>query len=328
MADAPSEAGRALVADIGGTNSRIALARGSSVITETARRYRNAELGGADDLIARYLADTATSADAIKGVCFAGAGPVRDGVAQLTNLDWRIDRETLSRAASTSHVAVLNDLQAQGHALAVLGAEQTVDIVAPKAAKAAAENPLAARLVVGLGTGFNVAPVYSTAGGRFVPPSEAGHAALPLTGHEGLKLKAGLERIAGFASIEEALSGRGLSQIHQALSGTHLSSAELLAAAQAGEESAEASLRVITGLLGHVVGDLALTILPFGGIYLTGGVARALAPWLTRFGFAEAMRDKGRFGSYLGQFPVRLVVDDDAALTGCAAHLDELASHG
>jgi glucokinase len=64
--------------------------------------------------------------------------------------------------------------------------------------------------------------------------------------------------------------------------------------------------------------------LPFGGIYLIGGVARHFAPHLLRLGFQDAFYDKGRFSDFMEQFPVHLVDDDYAALTGSAAHLSEL----
>ena len=73
--------------------------------------------------------------------------------------------------------------------------------------------------------------------------------------------------------------------------------------------------------MGTVTGNLSLIHLPFGGVYLVGGIARAVAPWLGEFGFADAMRDKGRFAGFMKNFPVYLIEDDYAALTGCAFRL-------
>jgi glucokinase len=77
--------------------------------------------------------------------------------------------------------------------------------------------------------------------------------------------------------------------------------------------------------MGHVIGDLALSHLPFGG-HLPGGrrLPRLHAPWLDEFGFAEAFRAKGRFSGFMEQFGVQVVTDDYAALTGCASHLAKL----
>ena len=88
-----------------------------------------------------------------------------------------------------------------------------------------------------------------------------------------------------------------------------------------GDALVEATGRHFVRLLGAVAGDLALSYLPFSGLFLIGGVARAFGPHLGRFGFAEAFADKGRFGPFMDQFPVFLVEDDYAALAGCAAYL-------
>jgi glucokinase len=76
--------------------------------------------------------------------------------------------------------------------------------------------------------------------------------------------------------------------------------------------------------LGTVCGNLSLIQLPFGGVYLVGGVARALAPYLSEFGFTEAFQDKGRFTSFMSNFSVSVVEDDYAALLGAAAHIESL----
>ena len=64
--------------------------------------------------------------------------------------------------------------------------------------------------------------------------------------------------------------------------------------------------------------------LPFGGIYLVGGVVMAMSRELSRLGFTEAMRDKGRFSGLVGGFSVHAIEDDYAALRGSARYLDAL----
>lgn len=320
-----------LVADVGGTNTRVALAEGSTVRPETIRRYSNqafVERGeGLDAVLAGYVAEL----DGIDcaGAAVAIAGPVRDGMGELTNLAWRLDRDTLARVTRAERAEVLNDLQAQGHALDGLapGSVRTVLIGKPAA-------PGATRLVIGAGTGFNAAPVFETPAGRIVPPAECGHVSLPLRGEADIRLARYLESevpIAhGFASVEEVLSGRGLEHVYHWL-GTEAGdpvqrSAKAIMAclADGSDPRAEATARVYVRMLGRVAGDLALTLLPYGGIYFIGGVVRAMQPWLERFGFAAAFADKGRFDEFLTQFPVSVVEDDYAALTGCARYLDGL----
>ncbi len=308
-----------LVADIGGTNTRVALADGPRVRMGSVSRYRNVEHAGIAAVIARYLEDTGQDRTAVTGCCVAMAGPVHDGVGTLTNLDWRIDKAVLADALTADRVAVLNDLQAQGHAIGHLAADDLQQILPQPYV-----NPNAAKLVIGLGTGFNACPVFDTETGRFVPPSEAGHVSLPASITALHPLLDGLGDSKGFPSVEEVLSGRGVSHLHRALHGEIVDPADVLDRIAAGETKACETGALFVRVLGEVAGSLALSHLPFGGIYLVGGVARAFAPHLEQFSFAEAFRSKGRFSGFMEQFGISVVSDDYAALTGCANHLAHL----
>ena len=190
-------------------------------------------------------------------------------------------------------------------------------------------SPEATRLVVNVGTGFNAVPVHSTATGRFVPPSESGHVNLPIRTEADLRLSHYVDDSHGFPAVEEVLSGRGLENVyrwHCAETGAapELRGSEIIAAAEAGQSpQAVAAVQTFLRFLGTVSGNLALEHLPFGGVYLVGGVAVGLAGLLNGGAFAEGFRDKGRFGGFMEDFPVTLVRDDHAPLIGCASHLHE-----
>lgn len=317
--DTPLQTASNLVADIGGTNTRVALARGPVVDRATVERFPNAHHADLGEVLSAYLAKRGLTDAQIEGACVAAAGPVHDGIATLTNLDWRIDRSTLAEALSAQPVAVLNDLQAQGHAIGFLDAGDLMEIVPQPP-----HSPQAAKLVVGIGTGFNACPVFDTGHGRFVPPSEAGHVSLPSCNGRLTALVAAMVERFGFASVEEVLSGRGISYLHKVLHGIEADPAAIMAGLEAGEPLALETGAVFVEVMGAVVGDLALGHLPFGGIYLVGGVARAFAPYLARFEFGLHMRAKGRFSGFMEQFGVTVIRDDYAALTGCASHLARL----
>ncbi|MEJ6388889.1 glucokinase [Gymnodinialimonas ulvae] len=308
-----------LVADIGGTNTRVALADDAAVRMNSVSRYRNADHGGIAAVIARYLADTGQDRAAVTGCCVAMAGPVHDGVGTLTNLDWRIDKTVLAEALSAERVAVLNDLQAQGHAIGQVAADDLQEVLPQPST-----NPKAAKLVIGIGTGFNACPVFDTAAGRFVPPSEAGHVSLPASIEALHPLLGDLCDAKGFPSVEEVLSGRGVRHLHRALHGEDIDPADVLARIAEGEVAACATGALFVRVMGESAGSLALSHLPFGGIYMVGGVTRAFAPHLAQFGFTDAFRGKGRFSGFMEQFGVSVVTDDYAALTGCANHLSHL----
>jgi glucokinase len=320
MAFAPNTV--SLVADVGGTNTRVALAQGATVLTDTVRRLPNAEFPGLDAVLNRYLTDMGGVDCA--GACVAVAGPVRDGAASMTNLDWAIDTTVLARATGAEHTAILNDLQAQGHAIGRIAPDDIRTLI--PAGEGGSDDPAATRLVVGVGTGFNAAPVYGAGPSRRVEPSEAGHVNLVVRTEADMRLARWLETAHGFPSVEDVLSGRGLERLyawcgHEAGAVSERSAADIVAALDAGETRAAEAISAFTRHLGAVCGNLALIHLPFGGVYLVGGVARAVTPWLDRFDFADAFRDKGRFAGFMRGFAVHVIEDDFAALTGCASHL-------
>ncbi|MBD3766034.1 MAG: glucokinase, partial [Rhodobacterales bacterium] len=187
-------------------------------------------------------------------------------------------------------------------------------------------------LVVGLGTGVNAAPVHPLAQGRVVPPSECGHVNLPVRSEDDLRLMRWLESAlarAGdvpHASVEEVLSGRGLAHLHafaadRAGSAARTDSAGVLAGLAAGDPLARTAARLYTRILGQMLADQALIHLPYGGIFLIGGMARAMAPHLARLDLAAAFREPRRVPLLQRDFAISVVQDDFAALTGCAAHL-------
>ena len=309
-----------LVADIGGTNTRVALANGAVLVQDSIRKYTNGGMADLETVLRRYISDE-DDVDCV-GACIAVASPVRNGVGEMTNLDWTIDRGTLARATSAENVAILNDLQAQGHALGQLnpGALKQV-IPGPKS------RPGSAKLVIGVGTGFNAAPVYDTPHGTLVPPSESGHVNLPIRTAADLQLALFIEAEQRYPSIEDILSGRGLERIyrwlgHKAVNAGAMSAANIMQAVADGTDPrAGEAVGVFVRTLGTVVGNLALIHLPFGGIYLAGGVVRSMAPHLEQFGFSSAFRDKGRFTDFMDNFAISVIKDDCAALAGCACYL-------
>lgn len=89
---------------------------------------------------------------------------------------------------------------------------------------------------------------------------------------------------------------------------------------------ATATLTAFVRLLGTVLGDLALNHLPMGGIYLIGGTARAVAPYLLPLGFADSFTAKGPYSALMREMPLNLITDDNAALLGCARYLRQFHS--
>lgn len=326
----PPESGRFLVADIGGTNTRIACTEGGRVVAASVRRYHNAGVLSFETLLARYLEDFGPLN--ISAACIAIAGPMLGDVVEVTNLDWQVDAHVIGRMAGVEKAAFINDLEALGYCLDDLPSTGK-SVIFPGSG---AVRPSLTRLVVGLGTGFNTAVVRKEThknplGRLMVDASESGHISMPVRGESDLRLAQYARHAESYCSIEDVLSGRGLEAIYAwvaseagASIGTLKNGADITAAIAKGDDPlAEATMRHYTQILGAVLSDMTLAYLPFGGLYLAGGVARHLAPFFERFDLISAYTDKGRKSELMRDFSLTLIEDDYAALNGCAIYLGQ-----
>lgn len=312
-----------LVADLGGTNTRVAMADGNTVRIDSIQRFRNADYPDLGTVLQAYMADQTGVPDA---ACVAMAGPVRDNVGQLTNLNWTVDHAAVAKATGAPTVSVLNDLQAQGYALDHL----TPDVLKCVLPGQPTSSAPTVRLVIGIGTGMNATAVFKVGDRTLVPASEAGHVSLPAQTNQELRLLDWIAQKHGTPGLEDVLSGRGFERVYawlclEAGVDAPLNAGGIMQAVNEGSNPiADEAARIFIRMMGRAAGNLALVHLPFGGVYLIGGVARHFGPHLARLGFETAFHDKGRFSKFMGQFPVYLVTDDYAALTGSATHMAEL----
>jgi glucokinase len=120
-------------------------------------------------------------------------------------------------------------------------------------------------------------------------------------------------------SFERIASGPGLALLHEFLGGPAVDAATVSARAAAGDTRAWQAMQMFARLCGAVAGNLALTCLPFGGLYLAGGVVQKNEPLFASQTFLAAFRAKGRMADLLGNIPVRLIREPRVGLLGAAA---------
>jgi glucokinase len=315
----------ALVCDVGGTNTRLGLVEKGVLTSGSLASFRNAEFADFNSLLSAYLWQIGRGR--VDAASIALAAPVGPEGATLTNHDWTISRAGVGSVTGARAIHFLNDFEALGFALLDVGLLETVVLRdGPEAG-----NKQARRLVLGAGTGFNAAALIidPVTGHPVVAAAECGHMTLPVQGEEEHDIQRFLSKGRGRASNERALSGRGLSELYAwccEKAGTDpvlQGSAEIARRALDGSDglAREAAL-LFARFLGRVAGDLALAFLPLGGIYLTGGVSRALLPLLKDDpAFMAAFYAKGRMSGFMEQFPIAMLTDDRVALAGCAAFL-------
>ncbi|WP_166418563.1 glucokinase [Cochlodiniinecator piscidefendens] len=302
-----------LVADVGGTNSRLALATENGVETTTIRRFENQSFTSFYDVIAAFLDELDTPE--ITHCCAALAGPIAGTSGRLTNRDWIISLDGLKNQTGANTAVLINDLSALGYSLDHLSPKGTDHICG------AFDHPLTndQSLVVGIGTGFNVCPVKRTTHGTVCLAAEGGHIQMPQTVLAILAPIIGTE-INQFPTVEHLFSGRGLEALHSLITAkfgmsgldivnAHLNDADPLAAK---------TLSLYSEALGALCQQHILQYMPQNGIYFAGSVARGVFSAGFHDVFKTALRRDALFDQHVEHVPISVILEDEAALIGCA----------
>ena len=308
---------KTLVADIGGTNSRLAIAitskKDREIILKNIQKFKNSDFNNFEEVIKKYL--SSSNDNLINRMCIAAAGIISEDTVEMSNLNWKITVSSLQKASNIKSVLIINDLQAQGYAL---------DFIKPKDLEKLIEGNYSAaqidtKLVCGMGTGFNVAIAYQTAFGTFVPASEYGHARTTTANEKQKLIVKQLEENSSFVSYENILAGSGLNRLDKVLNRREdRSPSDILEAAKAGDLKAKEVGSQLAGFAGQAFGDFALMNMAIGGVYLIGGFARAMMPYLKEENFKQNFYNRGNFSEIMKKISVHLILDDYAALKGCA----------
>lgn len=298
-----------LIADIGGTTTRIARS-GTDGVPFDVRLETNDSYASVRELIGAYLAGVSGEAPVV--AVLAVAAPVEGDEVRLTNRDWRFSRAGLAEAFGFRRLEVLNDFAAFAHAVPQLGRD---DLVAVGVGRAVAGGP---RLVCGPGTGFGTAVVLTREGGHDVLASEAGHMRFGAVTTDEARIIAHMVRDLGPVAVEHVLSGGGLVRLHRILTGERLSAHAIVKAAANGQPGEKETCAVFLRVLGRVLGDLTLAFEALGGVYVGGGLGRALAPLFAGSPFRAAFEDHPPYGDRLAQVPVHVVTHAAPGLLGAA----------
>ena len=300
-----------LVADIGGTNSRLALAPTGSVELTCTRSYVNADYKCFDNVISDYLSNSNAT---VKQLVIAMAGPVRNNVGRLTNLDWEINGNKLAQSFGTVPALVINDLTALGHSALKLAPNQ----VSPIVNRPVINHRQKQALVIGIGTGFNVSPVIEFGGVSVCAEVEAGHTTLFSSILLELEnLMTGMSH--AFSTVESLFSGRGRRQFMSLLTGERVDSASMFIDKQGilENQAYDHALDRYAELIGMLIAEFKVSYLPHDGIFLAGGVARSSLTGNRTTLCAEAAMCENDVIKL--KPPVWSINDDAAALVGCAS---------
>lgn len=320
--------------DIGGTKTWLGIFRASArdaaapLTLRRAAKYSSKSATGLDQLIAGFLED---EGDEVDFACFGLPGPVRGRRARLVNLPWEVDADALAARFGFKAAFLVNDLEANAHGIGELGPRDFA--VLHEGGPAAAGN----MAVISPGTGLGEAGIFWD-GRKHTPfACEGGHCDFaPRTDIE-VDLLEHLSVSHGHVSFERVLSGSmGIPNIYRFLRDTGRGAetpamAEALETGDAGSVISQAALEnscplcaqtmeIFASILGAEAGNLALKVMATGGVFIGGGIAAKILPLLQRPPLLEAFFAKGRFGDFMKTIPVRVILNDRAALLGAARH--------
>ncbi|NEQ97243.1 MAG: glucokinase [Cyanothece sp. SIO2G6] len=290
--------------------------------------------------------------------CFGIAGPVNNNTSDLTNLSWLLEGDRLQKNLNIAHVELINDFAAIGYG--VLGLADTdlhtLQDIPPR--------PGAPIAVIGAGTGLgqcfltpqNLAQaasepasaatykVYASEGGHtdFAPRSE-----LEFDLQKYLLDKYSIDRI----SVERVVSGQGIVAIYQFLRDRQMATESpqvgdvirewerqtgmdektvdpaatiAIAAASGDDYLSQRTMQIFIEAYGAEAGNLALKTLPYGGLYIAGGIAAKNLELMKAGSFIQAFTHKGRMSDLLENMPVHIVLNPKVGLLGAALYAAQM----
>ncbi|MBN8521896.1 MAG: glucokinase [Alphaproteobacteria bacterium] len=313
---------KGLIADIGATNARFALA--DSVGIYHPHTLQCAEFTSLSQAAAHYLKHIGLSYHPDHAV-LAVAAPIEKDHVSFTNNPWSFSIPDIKKEMKLSSLHVLNDFEAIACAISDLKPE---DIVQIGGGHPEHDKPIA---VIGPGTGLGVAGLFWD-GKKYIPnPCEGGHVTMAARTQREFDIFTALRYKYSYISVERVCSGKGLVNIYNAiriLDGyvalADRSAEEISAAACAGTcPVCVESLSLMLRFLGRIAGDLALTLNAYGGVYIAGGIPTKLGNFFFQSDFRPEFESKGSYGRFLREIPTYLITRPNIAFLGLKKILAE-----
>ncbi len=328
-----------LTGDIGGTKTILRLVEVTderkSFTEITENKYSSGDFPDLVPMVQQFLASSSQDYN-ITSACFAIAGPVINNTCHLTNLDWELDSNRLQQQLNISQVNLINDFAANSYG--VLDLEPS-EIYTLQQGKKQENTPIA---VIGAGTGLGQGFLIPQGDKYQVFASEGGHTDfaprnnLEIQLLQYLQTKINSEHI----SVERVVSGQGIVSIYQFLRDTKFSEESSVIGqkiqtwetesdsdidpaaviAQGATEDKDIlctkTMSMFIELYGAETGNLALKILPYGGIYIAGGIAAKNLSIMKKAEFINGFSQKGRMKKILDNIPIYVVLNPELGVRG------------
>ncbi|WP_299008721.1 glucokinase [uncultured Shewanella sp.] len=309
-----------LVADVGGTNIRIALADQSKI--NHIQTFKCAEFSSLEAAINHYITNNQFIIDK---ACICIAGPVNDNDdVKMTNLDWRFSAHSIEEHCNINTVHLINDYHAIAMSLPYLKPSQLIKMSQAKG------QDSAPKMVCGPGTGLGIAQLVPIGEHYHCISGEGGHIAFAPSTEQQIQVLSYLFSQHERVSIERLLSGQGIVNIYHALAAQakhsplyHDAKDITEGFIQKSDPLCVESIELFLDILAQFLGDLVLMNGAFGGVYIAGGIMPRLIKHIDFDKFNQCYTHKGRFKSYVSQAPLYLITEPQPGLIGAEAYLNQ-----
>lgn len=336
-----------IAGDIGGTKTILRLVNATSPTVQEnwyEERFVSASFPDLVPMVEKFLTHAQEKLGTIAPIeraCFGIAGPVVNNTSNVTNLGWNLQGDRIAQELSIGRVSLINDFASVGYGVLGMG---DADLKTLQIGESNAEAPIA---VIGAGTGLGQGFLIHSPSGYQVFSSEGGHADFaPRTELEFQLSRYLLEKFqVNRLSVERVVSGQGVVSIYQFLRdrGSAKECPEIGAAIRQweselgqstksidpgaviangalseGDPLCSQTMQMFVEAYGAEAGNLALKLLPYGGLYIAGGIAAKILPLMEDGIFLQAFTQKGRMRSLLEKVPVHLVLNPQVGLIGSA----------
>jgi glucokinase len=317
-----------LAVDVGGTKTIMTLFHENNcdLVEIETERFPSGDFDSLEDIIKEFLKAYDQTP---KSASFGIPGPVENGVVKSTNLPWLIKEKDLSKTTGIPTIHLMNDLVATAYSVPLLTGDELVNI--KKGTKK--EHP-ERYVVIAPGTGLGQSFLIHSEGSTVVIPSEGGHASFAPTSEIETELFLYLLKKFGHVSYERIISGSGLPNIYEFfVESKKMKPKKETIEKMENEDPAKVitemalrkedpvcgkTLDLFVSVLGAHAGDLALSFLAYGGVYLGGGIPHKILPKLKEALFVRSFEDKGRMKDVVEQIPINVITNNLAALKGAA----------
>ncbi|MDE0950235.1 MAG: glucokinase [Halioglobus sp.] len=307
-----------LVADVGGTNSRLALFDPQTNELRAQRNYRNRDYAHFEDIVDAWLL-ALTEPPPIHGCLAVAAPPLGDRVSML-NIDWSFSCRELATRFGLIELRCINDFQGNAYALPYLTKQDLISI--HSGGSGAGIGKLA---TLGPGTGLGGATLTLSGDVPVACASEPGHMGLAASTALELELFRYLQPQYGEVHAELLLSGPGLQRLYRSLADIQewdkptLTPEEISTQAMAGRcKLCELTLNTFCDLLGSAAGDYVLANGAYGGLYLAGGIIPGMVEFLAASHFVQRFQEKGNMQPHLNQVALYAITCETTGLIGAA----------